>query len=209
MSKRKGSVRDLEERLKRHSPAMLDLLTARTDQEFEDAFEVILANALTALEQDKSKLTQLDEDALSTILVLAFNMAGLKASRETNSNGHVDLTIDIGLCKPLRRKLGEAKIYNGPSYHVKGLEQLLGRYTTGRESRGLMIEYVKQKDIAGLITKIREKMDADKPVQQQGKTQDNGLRWSFLSVHRHSSGEDLQVGHYGCNLFYNQLSKDN
>ena len=201
MSNKKGSLRDLEERLKRYSPATLDLFTARTDEEFESAFETILAMVITGLEQDKNNLSQLNENALSGILVIALNAAGLKATRETNSNGHVDLTIDAGFCTPMRRKLGEAKIYDGPSHHVEGLEQLLGRYTTGRENRGLMIAYVKKADIAGLIRKIREEMDADRPMEQQGETQDNALKWSFISVHRHSCGDDLQVGHYGCNLF--------
>jgi hypothetical protein len=201
LSNKKGNVRDLAERLRRNSPATLDIVTAQTDEEFESAFETILAQVLLSLEQDSKNLFQLNEDGLSSILVLAFNMAGLKASRETNSNGHVDLTIDIGFCKTMRRKLGEAKIYNGPSYHIKGLQQLIGRYSTGRETRGLIIEYVKEANILGLIKKIRKKMDTNKPMRQRGKTLDNGLKWSFLSIHRHSSGEDLQVGHYGCNLF--------
>jgi hypothetical protein len=201
LSNKKGSLRDLQERMKRHMPATLDLLTARTDEEFESAFEVILEKTFTALEQDKKNYSKLNEDGLSSFLVNAFNMAGLQASRETSSNGHVDLTIDAGFCKPKRRKLGEAKIYDGPSYHVKGLTQLIGRYSTGRESRGLMIEYVKKADIARLIKSIRDAMDDDRPMQQQGKTQDNSLKWSFISVHKHSSGEKLQVGHYGCNLF--------
>jgi hypothetical protein len=185
----------------RNAPALLDILTAQNNEQFEKAFELILEQAITSLERDKVNLSQLNEDALSGILVLAFNMAGLPTTRETHSNGHVDLTIDVGVGGPMRRKLGEAKIYDGPGYHVKGLDQLLKRYSTGRESRGLLIVYVKQANIAGLIKKLRDKMDSDKPLKQQGGTRDNSLRWSFISVHRHSCGEDLQVGHYGCNLY--------
>jgi hypothetical protein len=187
--------------MERNSPATLDLFTAGTGEQFETAFETILSKIIAALEEDKKDLARLNEDGLSSILVIALNMAGLRATRETQSNGHVDLTIEITFGTLMRRKLGEAKIYNGPSYHVKGLQQLLGRYTTGRESQCLMIEYIKKPDIAGLVKKIRKRMDTDRPMRQQGKTRDNTLKWSFISVHKHSSGDKLQVGHYSCNLF--------
>lgn len=201
MNNKRGSLRDFQERLERNSPATLNVYTAQDDEQFEKDFEAVLEKILMGLEQDKKSLAELNEDGLSSIIVIALNAASLPASREKNSNGHVDLTIEATVGFRPRRKLGEAKIYRGPSYHFEGLEQLLGRYTTGRESRGLMIEYVKQADIAGLIRKIREAMDGERPMQQQGETQDNDLKWSFISVHRHSSGEDLAVGHYGCNLF--------
>jgi hypothetical protein len=44
-------------------------------------------------------------------------------------------------------------------------------------------------------------MDSDKPCQQIGKTADHILKWSFLSTHHISSGDDHEVGHIGCNLF--------
>jgi hypothetical protein len=102
---------------------------------------------------------------------------------------------------PTRKKLGEAKIYDGPDYHIKGLQQLLGRYTTGKEGRGMLIVYFRKKNIAGLVKKLREKMDTDLPLSQQGPTCDHLIKWSFLSQHGHSSGETLEVGHIGCNLY--------
>jgi hypothetical protein len=33
------------------------------------------------------------------------------------------------------------------------------------------------------------------------------LKWSFLSVHKHSSGEYLEIGHIGCNLYVDPLLK--
>jgi hypothetical protein len=122
-------------------------------------------------------------------------------TQEAHSNGHVDLTIEVTHCTPLRRSLDEAKIYNGPEYHVKGVEQLLGRYTTGREGRGFLIVYFRKKDIAGLVQKLRARMDTELPRRQQGTTRDHRIRWSFLSTHGHSSGEHLDVSHIGCNLY--------
>jgi hypothetical protein len=112
----------------------------------------------------------------------------------------VDLTIEGDHCSPPRRKLAEAKIYDGPAYHIAGLEQLLGRYTTGREGRGLLIEYVRNSNIKEIVESLRERMDLDLPFQQTKKSEDLTLKWSFQTEHLHSSGEKLPVGHIGCNL---------
>ena len=80
-------------------------------------------------------------------------------------------------------------------------QQLLGRYTTGREGRGIVIAYVRKKNISDLVKGIRQKMDAELPCNQQGVTTDHLLKWSFLSTHAHSCGESLEVSHVGCNLF--------
>lgn len=201
MTIRKGSAHDLEERLRRKAPAYLDLITATTDKEFEDAFDALLEQAVSYLEQNKKDFQELDENGLSAALAGKLMIPGLDVSRETNSNGHVDITIEATHSVPQRRKLGEAKIYNGPVYHFGGLEQLLGRYTTGREGRGLLIVYFRKKDIKGLLKKLRDRMDNDLPCRQKGICIDHCLTWSFLTTHSHSSGEDVQVGHIGCNLY--------
>ena len=134
-------------------------------------------------------------------------MPGLTVTRETHSNGHVDLTIEADHCTPTRQKLGEAKIYDGPAYHFKGLEQLLGRYSTGREGRGLLIIYFRKPNITGLVQNLRKQMDISHPCKQQGNTADHVLKWSFLSAHAHDCGDNLEVSHIGCNLCTKQLPK--
>jgi hypothetical protein len=201
MSSEKDTLFELFELLKRSAPQYLDLLTSKTDDEFEAAFDVLLEKAVEHLEQNKANFQNLDEEALSAVLAAKLDMPGLAVTQEPNSNGHVDLMIRVFLCKPTRTKLCEAKIYDGPAYHLRGLEQLLGRYTTGRESRGLLISYVRKKDIKSLIDKLRAEMDSKRPLQQKGSTQDHRLKWSFVTLHGHDSGEDLQVGHIGCNLY--------
>jgi hypothetical protein len=84
---------------------------------------------------------------------------------------------------------------------------LIGRYTTGREGRGMLIVYFRKKDIAGLVKKLRDTMDKNLPVAQQGPTSNHAIKWSFLSKHKHSSGEDLEVGHVGCNLYFESVDK--
>lgn len=201
MNDGENSLFDLVDLMKQKAPEYFNLLTAESDEDFEAAFETLLEKAVSRLEQNKKNFETLDEVGLSGILAAAINMPGLLATQETHSNGHVDLTIEADHCTPARRKLGEAKIYDGPAYHYKGLEQLLGRYTTGREGRGLLIVYFRKQNIAGLVKKIREKMDADLPCQQQGNTSNHKLKWSFLSTHAHSCGDNLEVSHIGCNLY--------
>jgi len=191
----------LVERIRRRAPAYLDLLTAETDDQFEAAFEVVLEAAVRHLEKNKANFQSLNEVGLSGALAGALAIPGLTVTQEAHSNGHVDLTIEADHCFPARIKLGEAKIYDGCVYHISGLDQLLRRYTTGREGRGLIISYVRQRDINGLTTKLRLHMDEALPLSQKGPCQDHAIQWSFVTVHLHSSGEELQVGHIGCNLY--------
>lgn len=195
------SLFDLVEIMRQKAPEYMALLTAHSEAEFDKAFDAMLEKAVLRLEQNSKNFAALDEVGLSGCLAASLSMPGLSVIQEANSNGHVDITIDADHCVPARRKLGEAKIYKGPEYHVQGLGQLLQRYTTGREGRGLLIVYVRAKDISGLIKKIRQKMDDEHPCDQQGKTVDHTIRWSFLSSHAHSCGDVLDVSHIGCNLY--------
>jgi hypothetical protein len=162
--------------LKQKAPEIFNLITAKSAGDFEAAFDSLLDRAVSGLEQNKKKFENLHEDGLSSVLALALSMPGLTVTRETHSNGHVDLTIEADHCTPSRRKLGEAKIYHGPAYHFKGIQPLLSRYSTGREGRGLMIVYFRKPNIAGLLRGLREQMDADLPCCQQGNTADHRAR---------------------------------
>lgn len=201
MSGSKSNAHDFFERMRRKGPEYFDLISAESDEEFEAAFDVLLEKAIHGLETNKKNFETLDEEALSGVFALTLSIPGLTVTQETNSNGHVDLTIEADHCTPARIKLGEAKIYNGPKYHIKGVEQLIKRYPTGREGRGLLIEYVRKQNIKGKIATIRRKMDLELPLNQSGHSKDHTLKWSFLTKHRHSSGETLEVGHIGCNLY--------
>lgn len=199
--KKEESLEALIDTVRRKAPEYLDLLTARGEDDFEAAFAPMLEQALHRLEANSKNFASLDEEGLTATLALALSAPGLTITQETNSNGHVDLTIVADHCFPTRKKLGEAKIYDGPEKHFGGLEQLLSRYTTGREGRGLLITYVRKADIAGLLKKLRERMDTELPSQQQGAATDLPLKWSFLTGHSHACGEVLEVSHVGCNLF--------
>jgi len=113
----------------------------------------------------------------------------------------VDLTIEGDHCTPARKKLGEAKIYDDPRYHIEGVSQLLGRYATGREGRGLVLSYVRKKDIKRITDKLKIEMDTNLPEGQTQPCSNLPLKWSFLTKHKHSSGEIVSLGHIGCNLY--------
>jgi hypothetical protein len=204
MSNSTGSGLEFVELLRKKDPEYVALITAESEQAFDDAFDVLLEKAVASLERDKNLFIGLNEDGLSAVLGRSLMVPGFTVTRQTYSGGHVDLTIELQYGYPMRRKLAEAKIYDGPAYHVKGMEQLHGRYTTGREGRGLVIEYVRTAGIAKLFEKLREKLDADLPVKQKGPTKKHPMKWAFISVHEHSCGDDLEIGHIGCNLYIEQ-----
>jgi len=202
MTPRENSAAELIERLKRKAPAYLDLIIAETDEEFEAAFTTILETAVTHLEKNKKKFAKLDEEGLSGVLAGTLSIPGLTVTQEPNSNGHVDLMIEADHCTPARIKLGEAKIYSSPSYHMKGISQLLGRYTTGRETPGLLLNYVRKPDIKGITTKLKAEMDKKLPENQTGPCEEHTLKWSLQTKHAHSSGEEVSLSHIGCNLHF-------
>lgn len=201
MNEPSGTAADLIELIKGKAPAYLDLLTAKTDEDFELAFDKLFDGAVSQMETYKGHFTKLDEEGLSGTLKMALSVPGLITTPETHSNGHVDLTITATQTYPERKKLIEAKIWKGPQYHIGGLEQLLTRYTTGREGRGIVISYVRTKDISGLFNKLRAVMDSDLPCRQTAPTTSHLSNWSFVSTHDHSCGDPLDVRHVGCNLF--------
>lgn len=196
-----NSAAEYFERARHRTPAYLDLASAQTDEEFEAAFVRILEVAVQHLEKNKKNFQKLSEEELSAVLAGALMIPGLlTVTQESNSNGHVDLTIQADHSSPARIKLGEAKIYSSPSYHMKGIGQLLSRYTTGREAPGLLINYVRKKDITAITATLRKAMDEALPEKQTAPCEDYVLKWSLLTKHKHSSGEVVSVGHIGFNL---------
>lgn len=177
------------------------LLDSHSDQQFNDAFANIVLEAVDKLERNRTLYSVLCEDALSSIFVDAINATdALVVTREEFTNGHVDLTFCANRCVPARRVLGEAKIYRSFRWHKKGVDQLVGRYATGREGRGLLLVYVKEGQVKLRMERFRKRMDSSLPCAQTKPCSNHTANWSFVSEHRHSSGENLEVWHLGCNL---------
>jgi hypothetical protein len=200
MSQGTGTLYDLTNQLLQQSPEHLDLFASLTDDEFQIAFDSLLGKALAGLEESKKGFQSLDEPALSAVLRLAMLVPGLSVALEQHSNGHADLTFESYRLGIARRILGEAKIYDGPKYHIDGVGQLLG-YMTGRELRGLMVVYMRKANGSVLMKKIRDTMDGDKPGDQQGITTSHLLKWAFDSCHLHTCGDNVRISHVACNLY--------
>jgi hypothetical protein len=200
MSQGSSTLYDLTGQLRQQSPEHLDLFASLSDDDFQIAFDSLLGKALAGLEESKKGFQSLDEPALSAVLRLAMLVPGLSVALEQHSNGHADLTFESYRLGIARRILGEAKIHDGPKYHIDGVGQLLG-YMTGRELRGLMVVYIRKANGSVLMNKVRDTMDADKPEDQQGETTSHPLKWAFDSTHLHSSGDTMRISHVACNLY--------
>lgn len=187
--------------LAKRCPETVELLTAVTEAEFDNAFAPWLAQAIHGLETNSKNFAALGETGLVAALVMGLRMPGLTVIQEANSNGHVDLTVSLDHSYPLLNSLGEAKVYDGPELHKKGLAQLMERYMTGREAQCLMLSFVKKKDVAGIAKKLQEDMDESLPSAQQGKSTAISTKWAFKTIHKHPCGELRPVAHYSCNLF--------
>ncbi len=183
------------------SPETLSLVCAESDEEFDKAFDICLIRAISDLEKNCKEYKSLSENGLSSVLASTLTTGELSVTREEHSNGHVDLTVKLVNSREKRTKLGEAKIWRGKEYHVNGIGQLLTRYITGRECRGFVISYVKQKNIKKLFEDLREYIDKNKPFDLVGFCKDHNIKWSFISEHEHSSGEQIEICSLGCNLF--------
>lgn len=202
MTVAENTLLGLTDLLTRKAPELLDLFCAETERQFDIALDSFVERAIMHLEANSKNFAPLDEAGLSGVFAAAIQMPGLTVTQEPHSNGHVDIIIQADHCTPARKRLCEAKIYDGPEYHISGLNQLLNRYATGREGRGIVLSYVRKKNISALVASIRERMDQKLPCGQAGITTDHILKWSFLSSHNHACGEVLEVCHVNCNLYF-------
>ena len=181
-------------------PILRKLFQAKTEKEFDDFLDRHFEECVQRMEAEAHHLTVDDEEKLSAFLAAALSMPGLSVVREGYSNGRVDLTIKSESIQFSERRLAEAKIYAGPAYHAQAIEQLVSRYSTGRQSRGYVLEYVKKPGISDIVVKLRAKADLDFPVHQQGATCDHQMKWAYISDHRHTSQELIRVVHINVNL---------
>ncbi len=176
------------------------LFEASTEEEFDAALERRIEEAIAYVEANAKDLDGCNENAISTTLAGRIEMPGMSVVREGNSNGHVDITIEVNCMLRHRKRLGEAKKHNGPKYHIEGLKQLIDRYTTGRERTGYVFDYVESPGIEAKMTGIKDEMNACLPCDQAGESTDHPAQWAFTSLHNHRSGVALRVVHFGVNM---------
>ena len=145
-------------------PVLRKLFEAKTAEQFDDFLDLHFEECVQRMEAEAHHLNGDCEEKLSAFLAAALSMPGLSVVREGYSNGRVDLTIKSESVKSTEKRLAEAKIYSGPSYHSKAIAQLISRYSTGRQSRGYVLEYVASPDISNIVLKLRNRADKELPV---------------------------------------------
>ena len=190
---------NLLERIASTVPEALNTWRAQTSEGFMDVSEKLLEAAIVHLEQQGKNLKGSKEDNITSSAIGFFNRYGIRASSQTNSRGHVDIFIEHSY-QPSLKVCGEAKIWRGTSYHIKGLRQVLG-YCQGRLPYCFVLEYVTNGIISNSVSKLRKKLDVDLPEDQQGPATDHeSMQWTLVTIHLHSSGEKLKVIHAAANL---------
>lgn len=171
-----------------------------SEEDYDNALERLIDGAVRWLEDNANDLDGASENLLSTTLAGKISMPGLRAVRERNVNGHVDITIEIEHSFPHRRWLAEAKKWKGEAWHVEGMSQLIQRYSTGRDRTGYVFDYVLNPDIEGKWKALRQSLDKARPLLQEGGCSDHSGAWAFETRHKHRSGRSIRVVHYGVNL---------
>lgn len=149
------------------------------------------------LEQGAKEFVKLGEDGISNIVATALNRhLFLAADRESNSRGHVDLTIkapSIQSSSSFSYK-GEAKIWKGEKKVLDTCNQI-HEYLTGREVRGFILFYFRTKSCDSLFTKYIEAVTETCGGELVGHE-----KRFFTTRHTHESGAELFLDHYALHL---------
>lgn len=184
--------------LEGHNPNLVDLLRARTDQEFMTATEGVLERAMNTIERGAKEYSRLGDRGLSQLLTDCLAFSGYRATAETNNNEHVDVVVECSFGRPWRY-LGECKFHRGYKYHVDGCKQLLG-YCTGRDRRAFCMDFINTADAFKKMAKLRKDMDRKRPLKQTTAGSDHRILGAFLTSHDHTSGAIVEILHLVCSV---------
>ncbi len=150
-----------------------------------------------SMEESDKDYSRMNEDTLSSIIEVALNQSFFfHATREQNSKGHVDITITAPNCLQKNQFCykGEAKIWSGPKYALRGFDQLMGYLT--RHPNGFCMFYFQ--------TKKCDPLFADWPPHlhktRGGKTSTLEPRFATTNHVHTDSGSQVEVDHYAAHF---------
>jgi hypothetical protein len=182
------------------------LYFADNEAQFVKAVDLILDVAIRRLEENAATHRSSDELALSTMLSDLIKYAA-PCGKESYRNGHVDVAIGHPR-KEQFQYLGECKIYNGFKRHCGGCDQLLNRYSSGRDVRGFVLEFFNRPGMYKLLGDLKTQFDQKVPLKMKGSsTPHDHIKGAFISLHTHFTQTDVEVLHLGCNLYIPAMSK--
>ncbi len=164
----------------------------------------VLDHSVYYMQKNSRNYRELDEVALTNILIKDFHVLGINALPEVDNNGHCDITIEIKEKRWIW--LGEAKIHKDYDYLHKGLNQLLKRYSVGDEfqDHGGVIIYIKQAKGAKIVKEWRERIIKERKDCENTCNCDTRPDCSFTSFHpeHEKTGLPFYVKHIGILMHY-------
>jgi hypothetical protein len=167
----------------------------------------VTKHAAPKLEEARMGLRDTGEDGLTHSLLLPLYSTYQGASRETDVNGHVDVSLKHPLLLS-RILLGEAKLIGSGKafeWYAQGLVKLVGKYNSGHNNLGMMICYCRFPEMYTVLSKYQGAIAAEKTAdfQGHGDVQALGLEGSpavFVTTHL-SAGRPLNVAHVWVNMY--------
>lgn len=159
-----------------------------------------LDRAIEKIEENANLYHDDGEVKLSSHIELQLHGARINCKSETNSNGHVDLTVIDGDFK----WLAEAKIHKGNEWTYHGFQQLTENYSTGRKNacHGGIIVYNKlvNKNSKQCAQEWLEYIESSS-IEIECQEYQNGY-FDFTIKEHPRSGEPYHIRNYFVNLKY-------
>ena len=174
-----------------------------TYQEFVDQLYEDLDSAIYALQASREMRQDDGEDRITADILSRLNVVGYKATHDTKTGGHVDLSIRLG---DDHSWIGEAK---KDGNFQEGFLQLTSRYVQAsgnyaHNQAGLLFYLIQTPNALGKLNSWRRKIGADGTICVDCPK--NTL--AFLSTHRLAgSGTDLKVRTMAVSLYHKPLDK--
>lgn len=158
--------------------------------------------AIRELESDAKSHAHSGEDAMTRVLVSYLKGRFYPARSDPNERGHTDILVEN---QTLNLKwIAEAKIHSAYPVDARGLRQLLHRYTSGVDDRGALVLYVFNEDTQAMMEHWKSLL-LEPEYQLETLRVDgdpHGVRFRFLSVHRHRTGVEYTIRHHMVVLYY-------
>ena len=195
-----NKLREFLHYLDNQLPGTARLYFSNNEREFIEAVDLVLEIAIRRLEENAASHNGLKELVLSTMLSDLIRQAAIPCAKEVFRNGHVDVAIGHPR-KQQFQYLGECKIYDGFRKHCRGCDQLLNRYSSGRDLRGFVLEFFYEPRMYLLLEVLKTQFDEDRPLQMKGSSRTHHIKGAFITLHTHFTETDVEVLHLGCNLY--------
>jgi hypothetical protein len=180
---------------------LIEILHPETGEVFVERLYKELGAVIRDIEGSASLRQNDGEDRITIDVITSLRRSGYNATHDAYSKGNADITV----AQDYFVWLGEAKIHHSYDWLLKGLKQLLGRYTTGREDGSGLLVYIKGSNAKAVLDEWRRRLENGNECNLKG-TEDaqQPEKLAFWSIHAHEgSGLELRTKHLGVSLFHN------